>query len=109
MHVGPGAECSPHERRVFLGIFTIYSDKVPQSFPNGKGAGPPAGWQASRSRDVRRLEKWGPGPGGRGDSHGEEPRALVRLCPQQGEPAEELNPSNQTEKDDDPHRLVNQS
>ena len=66
-------------------IQSLLTDKVPQSggaFPNGRPGRAPAGQQAPRRRDVRRLEKWGPGLGGRGASQGEKPRVLVRLCPQ---------------------------
>ena len=46
-------------------VQSLLTDKVPQSFPNGRPGRAPAGQQAPRRRDVRRLEKWGPGPGGR--------------------------------------------
>lgn len=57
---------------------------------------------------MRRLEKRGPEPGGKGVSYGEEPRALMKMHPQRGEPAKDLSPSNQM-KDANPHRVVNES
>lgn len=81
---------------------SLLADKIFQFYLNGRVGRAWTGRQAPRYRDVRRLGKWGPGPGVRGASHGEGPRALVRLRPQWGEPTEDLSPSNQTEKDTDP-------
>lgn len=75
------------------------------NFPVGGPAGSSAGQHASRGRDVRRLERWGPGPGGRGDSH-EEHRALDAVSPARGA-RRGTQPPNQT-KDVDPHRLVHE-